>query len=304
MKEVHNLNLSMVIKRLEMIKSLISLEEEDEISTHISILQQLPLPTELESIITCLKEQSYSTAVSAIEQFINQHQSLSIYFDPAVDALKLEIKSQETTINFLSGEIADLEKLIHEFGVRHNKELGELLIKILQFRKENAKGTSQQREAEDDYNTYHQEYESTKNEKVATLTDAEKGELKDKYRKASKLCHPDVVSEEQKEFATKLFSDLSAAYEQNDIKQVKEILENLEKGHFFVNKSDAINEKELLQAERKKQVLKIEELKEQLRVIRESDTYKTISNIENWDEYFAVAKQKLKSQLENLTDGK
>ncbi len=28
-------------------------------------------------------------------------------------------------------------------------------------------------------------------------------ELKDRYRKASKFCHPDVVSDEQKELATK-----------------------------------------------------------------------------------------------------
>lgn len=304
MTDVQNIDLSKIIKRLEMIKNLISLEEEDEIGTHISKLEQLVSIAETENIIVCLKEKLYSKAVTAIEIFIYKHNNLTIYLDPEIDALKLEIKSLEAAINFLSDEKADLEKLIHEFGIRHNKELGELLIKILQYRKENTKGTPQQQEAEDDYNTYHKEYEATKNEKVATLTDEEQKELKDKYRKASKLCHPDVVSEEQKELATKLFAELSAAYEKNDIKRVSEILEGLEKGNFFISKSDAINEKQLLQAEMLKQRLRVKELKEQLQSIKESDTYKTISSIDNWDEYFTNAKQKLKLQINELEGAK
>lgn len=304
MADIKSIDLSKIIKRLEMIKSLISLEEEDEIGIHISKLEQLISTTEIENIINCLKEKSYSKAVTAIEVFINQYQSLTIYLDPEIDALKLEIKSLEATINFLSDEKADLEKLIHEFGIRHNKELGELLIKILQYRKEKTKGTPQQQEAEDDYNTYHQEYEATKNEQVVTLSAEEQKELKEKYRKASKLCHPDVVSEEQKELATKLFAELSAAYEKNDIMRVRKILENLEKGDFFISKSDAINEKQLLKAEMEKQRLRVKELKEQLQAIKESDTYKTISSIDNWDEYFSNAKQKLRLQLNELEGGK
>lgn len=304
MTDVQNIDLSKIIKRLEMIKSLISLEEEDEISKHISKLQQLVWTAETEHIIICLKEKLYSKAVTAIEIFINKHNSLSIYLDPEINALKLEIKSLEAVINILSDEKADLEKLIHEFGIRHNKELGELLIKILQYRKENTKGTPQQQEAEDDYNTYQQEYEATKNEQIATLSDEEQKELKDKYRKASKLCHPDVVSEEQKELATKFFAELSAAYEKNDIKRVSEILESLENGHLFISKSDAINEKQLLQAEMEKQRLKVKELKAQLQAIKESDTYITISSIDNWDKYFTTAKQKLRIQINELVGAK
>ena len=43
MTDVQNIDLSKIIKRLEMIKSLISLEEEDELSTHISKLEQMSL---------------------------------------------------------------------------------------------------------------------------------------------------------------------------------------------------------------------------------------------------------------------
>lgn len=53
-----------------------------------------------------------------------------------------------------------------------------------------------------------------------------------------------------------------------------------------------------------KQRLKVKELKEQLLAIKERDTYKTISSIDNWDEYFINAKLKLRLQLNDLEDGK
>lgn len=262
------------------------------------------MTTELNSIVIALKDKSYSKAVAAIEMFINRHHNLSIYIDPELDALKLEIKLLEAAINSLSNEKADLEKLIHQFGVRHNKELGELLIKILKYRKEKAKGTPQQEEADEDYNTYYTEYEAAKDEKISRLTTEEQKELKDKYRKASKLCHPDVVNEEQKELATKLFTELNTAYKRNDTKRVSEILESLQKGNFFIAKSDSINQKQLLQSEMEKLLLLITELKTQLQSIKESETYKTIHSIGDWDDYFNNTKQKLAEQVNQLENGK
>ena len=297
MPAVQNINLSKIIKRLELIKSLISLEEEDEIDAHVLKLEQLGIPAELETIITSLKEKSYSKAAIAIETFINQHNNLSIFIDPEIDGLKLEAKSLEAKLNKLSDEKADLEKLIHEFGVRHNKELGELILKILKYRKNKAKGTSEEKETEEDYKNYSQEFEVSKNEKVADLTEEELTEIKKKYRKASKLCHPDVVSEDQKELADKLFTELNKAYEQNDLKKVSEILENLEKGNFFVSKSDTITEKQMLKAEIEKLKIRISELYQQVELIKESDAYKTIIGIKDWYAYFKETKEKLEQQL-------
>jgi hypothetical protein len=302
MPEVQNRDLSKIIKRLELIKSLISLEEEDEITTHVSKLEQLVLTPELENLIIYLKEKSYSKAVVAIEVFINQHNNIRVYSDPEIEGLKLEAKSLETELNKLSNEKADLEKLIHEFGVRHNKELGELILKILKFRKSKAKGTPKETEAEEDYKNYSQEFEVSKNEKIADLTKEELIEIKKKYRKASKLCHPDVVSVNQKQLADKLFAELNAAYERNDLKKVKEILENLEEGNFFVNKSDAINKKQLMQTEIKKLRIRIKELQQQMQLIKKSDAYKTISTIKDWNEYFKKTKEQLESQARELED--
>lgn len=304
MADVSNTDLSKIIKRLEMIKNLISLEEEDEISSHVSRLKQQVLPDDLESIIVYLNQKSYSKAITAIEIFINKHHNLTVYLDPEIDGLKLEAKSLEAELNKLSNEKADLEKLIHEFGVRHNTELGELILKILRFRKNEAKGTPKETEAENDYNDFSHEYEISKYETIVDLTEEEQKEIKKLYRKASKLCHPDVVSEEKKELADKLFAELNAAYEQNDLQKVRKILENLEQGDFFVNKSDAINEKQILKAEIEKLRLRIKELKGQVQVIKESEAFATVSSISDWDAYFNETKQKLAEQVKELENAR
>ncbi len=46
--------------------------------------------------------------------------------------------------------------------------------------------------------------------------------------------------------------------------------------------------------------LRIKELAQQLQSIKESETYKTITGIDDWDEYFANTKQQLQQQLNVL----
>ncbi len=209
----------------------------------------------------------------------------------------------EAELNKLSDEKADLEKVIHEFGVRHNTELGELILRILRFKKDKSIGTPKEAEAENDYNDYSREYEISKNEEIAELTKEQQIEIKKLYRKASKLCHPDVVSEEQKNLADKLFAELNAAYERNDLVKVKAILENLEYGDFFISRSDVISEKQLMKAEIEKLHLRIKELKEECQTIKKSEIYKTISSIDNWNDYFNSIKEKLVELITEFENG-
>lgn len=226
--------------------------------------------------------------------------NFSIIADIDTEKLKQEIKLLETDLNNLTNQKADLEKLIHEFSIRHNTELGELIVKILECRKNKAKGTELEADTEEDYNTYNKQFEALKDEYITQLTEDEQKELKEKYRKASKMCHPDVVSEEQKELATKIFAELSAAYEKNDLIKVREILTNLENENFFLSKSDTINQKQFLKIEIEKLKIRINELNAELQEIKNSETYKTIEQIESWDTYFTDAKKNLKEQLNKL----
>ena len=293
-----------IIKRFSLIKNLISLEEEDSIDEQISKLQQLQIDEDVQQIISYLQQKSYGKAISAIEVFMNSKNQVAFYIDPEIEALRFEAKALEAKIQQLNNEKVELEKLVHEFGIRHSQELGELILKILQHRKAQSKGTPQQKETEKDYDDFYTNFEATKNEKIADLSDEELKEIKAKYRKASKLCHPDIVDKDQKEAAHEIFMELNAAYERNDLRRVNEILESLQQGKIFTSIADTANVKLTIQNELKRLRIRLEELNREITIIKTSETFEKITSIENWDDFFASTKQQLKEQLNELESGR
>ena len=84
------------------------------------------------------------------------------------------------------------------------------------------------------------------------------------------------------------------------MKKVSEILDELEKGNFFKTKSETVQEKDLLKAAIAKLKRQIKILETEIIAIKESETFKTIISIENWDDYFKRTKEKLQRELEEL----
>ena len=70
--------------------------------------------------------------------------------------------------------------------------------------------------------------------------------MKNNYRKASMLCHPDRVADDEKEKAQEIFVELSTAYQNNDAEMAKKILARLQKGEFFVDQSTHLSRKEAM----------------------------------------------------------
>jgi hypothetical protein len=219
-------------------------------------------------------------------------------------AMRLELKVLELQISSLEDERMEIEKLMFSFEIRHNQELGDLISKLLFLRKEKLykeaqTDTSKQAEAEEaenDYKSYNKSLDETKNEKIRDLNEDELRIIKEKYRKASKLCHPDVVDEKFKEIAEQTFRELQKAYETNDIERVSEMLSNLEKG-FFTNKSEKENEKKELLAALNQLRTKRDQLEMTLVNMKTSETYKTVSEISNWDAYFENIKRQLEEEI-------
>ncbi len=302
------INLGKVIKRLNLIKELILLEEFEELPSHLAKLDVDENDAAIKEIIKDINSKFYSDVVRKIETFINQNQKVILYQDAEVEALKIEIKKLEIEVSSASDEVIETEKLIHDFSIRHSRELGEIVSKILNLRKtklEHEQDGSKEKkkeyeEAKSDYESYSKQYEESKLNNQFELTEEEKQELKLKYRKATKLCHPDVVTDELKEHAEIVFRELQEAYEKNDLKKVREILAMLEKGDMFIPKSEGINEKVRLKAEVIKLRKKYAELIAELTKLRESETYQTIASIIDWDEYFKETKQRLSKELNTL----
>lgn len=296
--------LSKIIKRLEIIKNFVILEEIDEISRSASKLEQYIFNSDINEIIALIQMEDFGDAIHKIENFINKNQQLSIWSDPEIAALKLEIKNIENQINAFDNEKTELEKILADFQHQHSIELGEIILEILKLRRIKFKDDKEKfEEAKRDEEEYQGQFEAEKEKDIQDLNEEQKKELKKKFRKATTLCHPDKFSNEPIEVqkqAEEIFKELNEANAKNDLARVTEILENLEKGILKAEKGDSISDKEILRATINRLKAKLKNIEFEILNIKQSDTFKTVSSIEDWDIYFEQTKEKLKSELEEL----
>jgi hypothetical protein len=290
-----------IIKRLEILKNHIILEDLEELKKQTTKLSEYDFNTDLLEIINDIQNEEFVSAITKIQNFINQNQQLAIWDDPEIAALRLEVKILENQLNGYENEKIELEKLLSDFHHRHTIELGDIILEILKLRKLKYKEDKEKhQEAEEDYKQYNEQISEEKEKIKYDLTDEEKLELKKKFRKATFMCHPDKVGDEFKNAAQKIFVDLKAAYEANDLKKVTEILNNLENGNFFKSMSDTISEKDKLLSASAKLRMQIKTLESEITSIKQSETYKTISEIADGDAYFKKTRELLEQELQEL----
>lgn len=78
----------------------------------------------------------------------------------------------------------------------------------------------------------------------------------------------------------------------------------MEKGNYFISKSESITEIQILKTEIDNLRTKIQELQNYLRMIKLSEAYRTITTIFDWDLYFSQAKEILEKQVNELSNEK
>lgn len=307
-----------IVIRLETLINVIKLEDIEDIKYQIDKTKSL-IPKnntdekllKLHTILNHCAKKEFSKAVVLIQNFTNEFKKISIYNDPEIPALQLEIRSLEYQITCLSDEKTDIEKNIRSFELKYNEELGGLISEILHYRKVAAekiakefKNDSQKqqeyKEAKFDYEDFSKSHQEKLNEPKPFVIDEEKlNEIKKNYRKATKLCHPDKVTDDQKELATKIFTDLKNAYDNNNLAKVNQILKDLEKG-IFKSQGETIDKKEELKIIRENLIHKRKELEEILLALKNTDVFNKISKIENWNNYFDKTKEEFTKILDEL----
>lgn len=307
-----------IVIRLETLLNVIKLEDLEDINYQVektkSLIPKNHSDKKLNSLTIILNhcaKKEFSQAVILIQNFTSDYKKVSLYNDPEIPALQLEIRSLEYQISSLSDEKTDIEKNIRSFELKYNEELGGLITKILHYKKvvaeriakeckEDKQKQQEYEEAKFDYEDFSKSYNDKLNEPKPHILDEEKlKELKQNFRKASKICHPDKVADDQKELATKIFTDLKNAYDNNDLEKVNKILNDLEKG-IFRSQGEKINEKDKLKIILENLIRKRNELEEMLLSIKNTDTFNKISNIKNWDNYFKDTKEEFNKILEEL----
>jgi hypothetical protein len=171
--------LSKIIKRLEIVKNFILLEDLEELSDQITKLIVFDFNSDLNEIIVDVKKEEFASAINKIQNFINKNQQLAIWNDPEIEALKLEIKNLENQLNGYDNEKIELEKLLSEFQHIHSIELGEIILEILKLRKLKFRSDKTKfEEAENDEKQYRNQFDTERDKEVFELTKEQKSELK------------------------------------------------------------------------------------------------------------------------------
>lgn len=242
------LPIAQIIKRLEILKNYVILEDLDDITRENQKLKQFESEQDISEIYHAIKKMQFSHAIGLIDNFIKKYHTIAIYADADIMALKLEIRLLEHELNAYDSEKAELEKLLADFNHQHSMNLGDLISEILSLRKQLAKQQGDQNaydEAKQDEQTFNEQLDKEKAKTHYELNTDEQKRLKQAYRKASQICHPDRVNDEQKDMAMAVFNELRQAYEQNDLKTVERILDDLQKG-IFKARSETVSQSDKL----------------------------------------------------------
>lgn len=380
-----------ILKRLELIKTSITIEDEEIIELQVAKLSTMPIDSDVQNILTKLSKSDYGSAVVEIENYIARFSGVVVYEDRELGGLKLELKALEKKLQELSEEKNEYLNAIHEFNVQYHLHLGGIIQKILNLKEEllfasmqkkkdifedikyeyenlkmerdslKSQKEDKEKELEDmdefddgydelydelqelknaledkeeelnkkrketkqakeefeedevtqeyedvkrDSEEFSKEYEEVQKEERLEISDEEKKELKILFRKASKLCHPDIVSDELKEQANEIMQRLNEANSKRDINAVRKILAALESGNGFIVASDAINDKDLLRS-------KIVDIRDtiyqnevDIEVIKKDEVIQILNDYEDVDDYFTRLETELENEYDRLKDSK
>ncbi|OPH39625.1 phospholipase D-like domain-containing protein [Moraxella equi] len=298
------LPIAQIIKRLEILKNYVILEDLDDITRENQKLKQFESEQDIASIYGSIKSLQFSQAISLIDEFVKKYHTIAIYADADIMALKLEIRLLEHEINLYDSEKAELEKLLADFNHQHSMNLGDLISEILSLRKQLAKQQGDQNaydEAKQDEQTFNEQLDKEKAKTHYELNADEQKRLKQAYRKASQICHPDRVNDEQKDMAMAVFNELRQAYEQNDLKTVERILDDLQKG-IFKARSETVSQSDKLKLIKSQLSQKLDSLKAIIDEIKASQSHQVVSSIDDWQEYFDNQKMELIGQKDRLRE--
>jgi len=136
------------IKRLEIIKNAIELEDEVIIHSQLGWLQSNAQDPELAFIVAALEQKNYSAALQAIAAWLQSQRAVTQWHDPQVAASKLELKALEEQMRELIDKRNARIQILDDFNDSYMKRLGPLMAQILRLRQALAEATLRRQQAE------------------------------------------------------------------------------------------------------------------------------------------------------------
>lgn len=297
-----------LLKRLEIIKKSILLEDSEIIELQLKRISTLNYESDVKNIISLIENVEYENAIKNIDDYLNKYLGIIEFEDENIKSLKLELKVLEQRLQESNEKKEEYTHIVNEFNNEYNRRLGALIEEILKIKKEILEEQSKEdpslkndyEESRNDYENFKKQNKELSDKKIYNISEDDKNILKKLYKEAAKLCHPDIVESNRKNEAERIFKELNDAYSSNDIEKVKTILDKLKRNLIFDFDSNKLNSTELLRNKISDLKEKIELVKLEINNILSSDTYKTITNINNWNEYFDELKIQLLEEKEEL----
>jgi uncharacterized protein YukE len=388
-----------VLKRLEIIKSSITIEDEEVIELQLMKLQKLNIDDDVKAIVHNLEAINYTKVMKDIESYLTLHNDMLKCEDTEMQELKIELKSLESKLQELVEQKTEYITDIEEFNRKYNFHLGELVKDILNLKKEILyKQTIKQQKEKEKYHEDINTFEDTKEtidelkstiseleealesidkydenyEEISNAYDELKEELKkledelelqeEELEKTKEFIDDETIEQEYKEISSQyeefvneyenikqsfynfiplndddkkeiqalymrglvlsqlypasdklnskidsVINTLKVRCSKKDIAEVSNILDSFEEYFKSENLIENIENVEVLKQRIEQCKQNIEAAKSEIKDIKEDETYQTISEIYNCDEYFEdlrsdfeVEKRILSDELKNL----
>lgn len=137
-----------IIKRLEIIKSAIELEDEEIIRQQLIHLKNEPQDAVITTIVQAIEARRFSDTMQNISAWLQAQRALSTWQDPSVAASKLELKALEAQLRDLIDKRNARVQILDDFNDLYHLRLGPLMSRILELRQQLAVSMQRKQEAE------------------------------------------------------------------------------------------------------------------------------------------------------------
>lgn len=289
-------------KRLEIMLNLLLLEDYATIMQQLPHLEAARSATHINVLLDAIKQQHWHDAEQILADLLAKGMALIHYESTENAQLRLALRTLEAQIIALTTEQIEIEQLIEQFSKRQNHVLGDILGIYLILREQvllkraRRTGKAEDKQAFEEAKVAQESYQQSydPNEGVSpldALTQEQQIEFKHLFRKACMLCHPDRVSEADKIQALVLFTQVHRAYKNADLATLHRLYINLTEGKLFMDSVDMPAEVDQLRRQVARLRLEVERYIANIYVLRQTETFKKLSALTDWDSYFAEARE-------------
>lgn len=235
------------------------------------------------------------------------------YRDPELESLRHEIQGLEREVREAAQEKAGMLELMADFTRRQFQELGPMTTELLE--KTLAKLKAKLAEKFDEHlearvERTEKQLEAFRQESggqhrfshllIQNLDEEQEELLRETFRAALRLCHPDGAPPGLKERAETITKALVSAYKLKNLLAVQDIHLQLTLEGLSGTEVASQGAKELLLQRRDTLQSRLEQEREFIGMLGDTKSYRTAKGIEDWELYFAAAREALEKKLAAL----